>query len=275
MLWEELQLLSKRMQLPLHHVFQEEIQKTILTHLSRQAAFNDIVFQGGTSLRFFYDNPRFSEDLDFVMREGKKQYDLIATLSGMRSFVRDIFPFLENITVHPQKRNNDLQRLIVNTHADLPEQNLRIHMELASVPSYFNRPKILQYSPLYPAVRVEDMIEILADKLVALAGRPYLKGRDIWDIHFLTVEKHTTVSWDLVIQKAMDYGITPSTCKKKLRASSKKLRTEGVSVLTMELKRFLPSTLLDQYVETFPTMVAHVATITEQIVRTRVKTNES
>ena len=51
MIWEEILTKSKNMGWRSHHVFQEEMQKVILTCLSQEEVFNDIVFQGGTSLR--------------------------------------------------------------------------------------------------------------------------------------------------------------------------------------------------------------------------------
>jgi hypothetical protein len=94
-----------------------------------------------------------------------------------------------------------MQRLILVTVSDIPEQKLRIHLELAYVPSYLNQPKILDYPPLNPAVRVENPSEILADKITALERRPYLKVRDIWDIYFLIFEKRLSIAWDLVFKK--------------------------------------------------------------------------
>jgi hypothetical protein len=43
--------------------------------LSRQGAFNDLVFKAGTALDFFYGNPRFYDDLVFVIRK-KHSFDL-------------------------------------------------------------------------------------------------------------------------------------------------------------------------------------------------------
>lgn len=242
-----------------HQVFQEEVQKGILASLSRDGVFNDLVFQGGTSLRLFYGNPRFSEDLDFVLRLGKNSFDLIQKISKVQTFVNDVFPFLEEIKIGIQKNDQDMQRLIFRTVSDIPEQKLCIHIELAYIPSYRNQPKILDYPPLNPAVRVEDASEILADKMTALGSRPYLKGRDIWDIHFLTVEKQISVPWDLVIQKAKDYGSTPAALKEGLVTASKRIKEEGVLILSNELKRFLPKPLLDQYIEVFDEIVTKVA----------------
>ena len=259
MTWEEIVNSSNRRGEKTHQVFQDEMQKAILASLSREGVFNDLVFQGGTALKLFYGNPRFSEDLDFVLRQGKNSFDLTPKVSKVQTFVNDVFPFLQDIKISIQKNDSDMQRFIFRTISDIPDQKLRIHIELSYVPSYRNQPKILDYPPLNPAVRVEDTSEILADKMAALGNRPYLKGRDIWDIHFLTVEKQISVPWDLVIQKAKDYGGTPVALKEGLLTAGKRIREEGVAILSNEMSRFLPKSLLDQYIEVFDEIVIKVA----------------
>jgi len=265
MTWDEILNSSNRTGLKTYQVFQEEIQKAILASLSHEGIFNDIVFQGGTALRLFYGNPRFSEDLDFVIRKGRSIFDLTGKISKIQTFVRDVFPFLEEIKINVQKNNRDMQRIIFRTISDISEQKLRIHIKLAYVPSYYNQPKILDYPPLNPAVRIENTFEILADKMTALGNRPYLKGRDIWDIYFLTVEKQISVPWNLVIQKAKDYGSTPTAVKEKILNASKRLNDEGVLILSSEMKRFLPKPILDQYREVFDEIVTKVAREAEKV----------
>ncbi len=221
-----------------NQVFQEEVQKAVLTSLSRGEAFNHLVFQGGTALRLFYGNPRFSEDLDFVLRQNKT-FDLTENISTVQAFVEDAFPFIEKASISIQRNDNHMQRLILKISGK-PVQRIRVHLELAYVPSYHNRPKILDYPPINPVVRVEEVHEILADKLTALGNRPYLKGRDIWDIYFLTAEKNISIPWDLVFQKAKDYGTEPSNLKKNILKASERLEKEGLSILHSEMLRFLP-----------------------------------
>lgn len=150
--------------------------------LSRGEAFNHIVFQGGTSLRLFHGNPRFSEDLDFVVKQNET-FDLTENISTVQAFVEDTFPFIEKASINIQRNDDQMQRLVL-TILGKPFQRIPLHIKLAYVPSYHNRPKILDYPPLNPVVRVEESSEILADKLTALVNRPYLKGRDIWDTIF-------------------------------------------------------------------------------------------
>jgi len=256
--WEEIVTNSTIRGGNLQQTFQEETQKTILACLSRQGAFNDLVFQGGTALHLFYGNPRFSEYLDFVTRE-KHRFDLTKQTTKIKAFVSNVFPFLKETQVKIQKNDKEMQRLILITISELPEQKLRIHLELSYVPSYINQPRILDYPPLNPAVRVEDPSEILADKIVALGQRPYLKGRDLWDIYFLVFEKHLVIPWDLVFKKGVDYGATPKVLKNNLFTAAQKIKKEGKSVLSNEMSRFLPPSLFDQYHEMFDDISSKVA----------------
>jgi len=265
MLWEEIINGGKIKNLKTHQNFQEEMQKTILSYLSHEEVFNDIVFQGGTSLRFFYGNPRFSEDLDFVLKQEKNKFDLMQRVIKIKKYITNVFPFLEEIKIDLQKNDSEMQRLVFKTMSDLPDQKLRIHIELAFIPSYHNQPRILNYPPLNPAIRVEEPFEILADKITALGLRSYLKGRDIWDIYFLTYEKQISVPWNLVFKKSEDYNSTPQKIKEKLLKESKKIRKEGNLILKNEMKRFLPKALIHQYEETFPKIVDYVAEVTENI----------
>jgi len=267
MIWEEIIRNSKMKGSKTSQYFQEEAQKTVLTILSREGAFNDLVFQGGTALRFFYDNPRFSEDLDFVMRQKKTGYDLAKHGPKVKKFIKDVFPFVKDVSFDVQKSSQDIQRVVLKTVSELNEQNLRIHIELAYVPSYYNHPRVLGYPPLNPAVRVEDSSEILADKIIALGARSYLKGRDIWDVYFLNVEKHNRVSWDLVKKKTRDYKIGYTGFQKMLLKSAGRIRDEGSVVLFNEMKRFLPKSFFDQYCEGFDEMVEKVAMVVENGVK--------
>lgn len=254
--WDDIMTAGRSSDQPLHRVFQEHLQKTVLTALSRSEAFTDIVFQGGTALRLFYGNPRFSEDLDFVLSEGHT-FNLAGQASTIQTFVTDTYPFLDGCSITVQKDTPELQRLVLTTQGDNPEQRRRIHIELAHVPSYTGQPRILDHPPFHPAVQVEQPGEILADKLAALVLRPYLKGRDLWDIYFLTMEKNTAISWNLVHTKLDDYGGN----RDQLREASHAVRSEGTQALADKLARFLPPRLHEQYRSRFDDIAAHVADI--------------
>ena len=259
MLWRAIEEASKTQGITPYHVFQEAAQKTILTALSRTKAFTSVVFQGGTALRFFYGNPRFSDDLDFVMRQNHPPLDLSTLAPDITRFLQDSYPFITSASCESQKRDDLLQRCICLIETDTLPRKLRIHLELATVPSYHHQPRILDFPPLSPAVEVETAEEILADKIVAFGLRPYLKGRDLWDVFYLVNERHQTVPWPLVYQKAEDYGTRPNTFHEQLHKREALITSTGTQILSQELSRYLPASLREQYEPTFPSMVADVA----------------
>lgn len=251
MLWEEIIEKSENFGAPIKYIFQEELQKSVLSALAIKGCFNNLVFQGGTALRLFYGNPRFSEDIDLVLKESEKSYDLSKFLPHIKQFVHNTFPFLNSIELKTQKDSPDLQRFILLTRSNIPDQNLRLHIELAFIPSYLNNPKILDFPPIQPVVIVEEQLEILADKVCALALRAYLKGRDLWDIYYLTKERAIDIKWELVKKKVNDYKVPVSELDNRFEKAKEKIKNEGSSIISNELERFLPSYVLNHYLSSY------------------------
>ncbi|MEM0466930.1 MAG: nucleotidyl transferase AbiEii/AbiGii toxin family protein [Candidatus Thermoplasmatota archaeon] len=265
MLWDEILTESKQTGFQPNQTLQEQLQKAVLAILSRQNAFNSIVFQGGTALRLFYGNPRCSEDLDFVLRHPQSSFDFAEHMIPLKSALEPMFPFLKTITVRSQKHEKIFQRWILLTDAEKPSQKVRLHVELAEVRAHTSDVKILSFPPLQPVVRVETPEEILADKLLALGCREYIKGRDIWDIYFLRKEKSMTPSWSLVWKKTKDYNTKLSTVQKQLKQRREVLQKEGRSILSNELKRFLPPSLFTLYQERFDMILTCVVSILDEL----------
>jgi len=257
MLWSEVVEKSERLDVQRKQVFREEVQKAVLSALSTKGCFNSIVFHGGTALRLFYGNPRLSEDIDLVMVDVQAGFDLSGYMPFVERFIIDTFPFLDSVEVKPQK-SSDIQRSILRTRSGDRDQTLRLNLELAAIPSYHNQPRILDFPPLQPVVRVEDSIEILADKVCALAFRPYLKGRDLWDIHFLTKERSLKVDWHLVVRKVGDYNKPVNELAGRLESAKERISKEGISILTNEMERFLPQMVLEQYRPAFVSVLGSV-----------------
>ena len=62
------------------HLVREYLQARSLQSLQRAGAMQTLAFHGGTSLRFLYDIPRYSEDLDFALELHPEVYDFRAYL---------------------------------------------------------------------------------------------------------------------------------------------------------------------------------------------------
>ncbi len=245
--WNEIEEKARMLNARVKSVYQEEMQKAILTSLSRKGCFDDIVFHGGTALRLFHGNPRFSEDIDLVLIEGNDYFDLSRYMVNVERTCLDTFPFLKDVNVKVQKHEHELQRYILKAISEDSRQNVRIHIEIADVPSYQNSPKILNFSPFQPAVRVEDEEEILADKIRALGYRPFLKGRDLWDIYFLNSERSVELDMGLVVRKIGDYNDNADEIEVRYEKIKKKVQEEGLLILSNEMDRFLPKQVLDSY----------------------------
>ena len=265
MLWKEIIEKSQERNEEPHQTFREELQKTILTTLSHLQLFNHIVFQGGTALRLFYGNPRLSEDLDFVQINKEEKTDLTPYTPRIKTDLQTIYPFLEDIKIRIQRRNMEIQRLIITTISDIIDQKIRIHIELAYIPSYYNKPRILYYPPLNPVVRVEEKEEILVDKIIAIVNRPYIKGRDLWDINFLTEDKKIIYPKEILLRKLGDYKLSTIEFNEKNTLRIKDIRNKGIETLSEEMHRFLPKHVFDQYKEYFPEMIEKIIGILEGI----------
>ncbi|MFW6041148.1 MAG: nucleotidyl transferase AbiEii/AbiGii toxin family protein [Thermoplasmatota archaeon] len=251
--WNDIKTRAKREDVSPSMIMREEIQKAILTSFSQERLFQNIVLKGGTALRLFYENPRFSEDLDFVVREGRQRVELDRYLNKTTNFISNSYPYLEDVESFPQKKDDDFQRFVVKTSSNISEQKLRINVKLFAVPSYENEINILSYPPINPAVRVERLVEILADKTVALSARNYIKGRDLWDIYLLWYQKGVELSGSLVEKKVKDYKVEKFISD--LKETDDRLAEVGEVILKNELKRFLSPSLYSNYKEEFKSIV--------------------
>ncbi len=266
MVWNDIELRAEQQGVSPKLILREEVQKGILTSFSKEGLFQMLVFQGGTALRLFYDNPRFSEDLDFVLREGKKMVKLSKYIGKTEDFIVNSFPFLDTVQIRAQKVEDDFQRFIIKTNSDNSEQRMRVNIEVFDVPSYENEMKILSFSPINPAVRVETAKEILADKVTALSGRDYIKGRDLWDIHLLWSQRNVDLDMSMVVKKIEDYGENSSEFTKNLKQAKKRLEKEGTKILERELKRFLAPSLYRNYDEELDTIVDTVRKLIAEVI---------
>jgi len=169
------------------NVAREYLQARILGTLQRAGAMIPLAFHGGTALRFLYATRRYSQDLDFALERAQAQYDFRAYLRAIQgelqaegypivlkvndrrvvhsAFVR--FPgLLYELQLSPHRDEVLAVKLEVDTHppagAGLTTTIVRRHVILH-----------LQH---------HDRASLLAGKLHAILQRPYLKGRDLYDL---------------------------------------------------------------------------------------------
>lgn len=257
--WEQIRQQAQVEGVSPHLVLKEQIHLLILDHLFHRGAFSNLVFQGGTALRIAYRGSRFSEDLDFVLRrKSRPSFRRIADLFATLPRALERYPlFGKGIRLKAQKSTPAFMRFVLSIPIEGTAVRDRTHLEVANVPSYANQPLVIQTEalPVQPAIRVETPQEILSDKLTAFGAREFVKGRDIWDIHFLmgtlNVEMDPQVRrW--VRKKVSDYRIGPAAFRKGFRRNLDILRERGAAILRVEMERFLPAAHRDLFREQFP-----------------------
>ena len=262
--YPELASMSEEAGLPLDRVIREELQKLILRYLSEKLFFTGGVFQGGTAIRLLYGGVRFSEDLDFVFRsiDDASFRGLEGSLKRLPGFLRRQVPFAVAVTLGHQKSSPILERFRVRVKLEGRKGGLVINLEFANVRSLLPATRLLRVDPVDVPLVVEEEIEILADKLVALSLRDFIKGRDLWDIAYLARERRVELpAEDLVFAKAMDYGCEPRDLLSRLGRRLPSLEEEGLRAPDAAMKRFLPKRLYGQLAGAFRETIAQVSEI--------------
>lgn len=165
----------------------EYLQARILESLQRAGAMIPLAFHGGTCLRFLYDLPRYSEDLDFVLERHPEQYDFPGYLEAVR---RDLTAegYTLEIRVSDQKVVHSafirfrglLHELGLSPYAD---QVLTIKLEVDNRPpggAGLETTLVERHVPLH--LQHHDRASLFAGKAHALLQRVYAKGRDWYDL---------------------------------------------------------------------------------------------
>jgi len=169
------------------NVVREYLQARILGCLQRAGAMVPLAFHGGTALRFLYASARYSEDLDFALERPGALYSLRAYLQAIRSelsaegYSLEI-KFSEKKVVHNAfvRFTGLLYELGLTPHQ---KEVLSVKIEVDTNPpagavlttSVIRRHVTLQ-------IQHHDRASLLSGKLHALLQRPYVKGRDIYDL---------------------------------------------------------------------------------------------
>lgn len=227
---------------PASTVIKELLHTEILYCLVQSGAAEDLVFQGGTCLRLVHGGSRYSEDLDFA---GGADFDP----ESMRSFeemlanqVFDAYGLEVDLSSNSDRYEPDGVSVVRwKTKIGVPgvdprvQQKQLINVEVANVRSH--APIIghvkANYAEISPAFRqimlaVESREEILADKIVALGARRFVKYRDVWDIKML-LDSGVQPDLSMVRSKLDDYALEPVTFGSRL--------VERASVLGSEESR--------------------------------------
>lgn len=163
------------------NVVREYIQHLFLAGLYKCAGAEKLLFKGGTALRFIFQSPRFSEDLDFTGQNiyySKEIDDLfLSALSelekiGINIFYKEAKPttggYLGLIHYEMFGHAEDMKFEVSL------RKGKKVSGELVSIISDFTTPYTLVYLPAK---------QLVAGKMDALLSRK--KPRDYYDLYFM------------------------------------------------------------------------------------------
>ncbi len=235
------------------------LQLVLLHTLYSQSGSDQLIFQGGTALRWIYGGQRASEDLDFVssmaparLRKLLNQALLQTNRLALSQFGTGVFEekprhasfgsFRTFILFRP-----DTQREKINVRIEV-EQNHSNHspaqrtIPMMDCPPVFNVMKegllTLPYSSSILVVETPE--EILTDKLRALYERRYLKGRDLYDVWFLHSMLGARTHLEQLDRKLRSYVRPFRVTQKATFFLENKSKKQLLEVLQTDLRRFLP-----------------------------------
>ncbi len=163
----------------------ELLQIIILYHLSNEWFFEHHCFIGWTALRICYGLQRYSEDLDFSVKE-HDQYDYLKIINTLEITLKQYGFDIENtvkewvIFGRTIKFNHLLYDLWLSGHFD---QKLQIKCEIdTEAPEWAEREtKIINELFIFP-IHAHTLPSLFAWKVHAILQRWFTKGRDRFDL---------------------------------------------------------------------------------------------
>lgn len=175
------------------NLLQETMQHYVLASLSNADFFSNALFHGGTCLHIFHRMPRFSEDLDFLLKAPFREFCWQPFLHRVRQDCSQEGIRFE--AIDKTKAGTAVKKAFLKTdsigqilYLELPfhrhkRMKLRIKLEIDTNPPagsgsetvYLNFPRVAP-------VAVQALPSGFATKLHALLCRTYVKGRDWYDL---------------------------------------------------------------------------------------------
>jgi len=184
---ETIQDLAKKYQAPeFPNIIREYFQHLFLSNLYKIEGSSNIMFKGGTALRFIYGSPRFSEDLDF------SAFNI--PFHQVKNFIEDLFtkvlveiekvgikvdlgpkpgPTKEGYYGDASLKIYDYPPVIVSINVSARDER-QITAEIETIPNDF--------IPTYNLYRLPQEL-LIEEKIDALLERK--KARDFYDIYYI------------------------------------------------------------------------------------------
>lgn len=273
------------------HIRKAEIfQLILLFHIYAQSGSHDLVFQGGTALRWCYGGSRFSEDLDFVTTLPTARIDVILQ-RAIKAAEREMMPHFGrgSLSVTDKTTREGSRKLLVSWQATERIEKVTIKLEceplvsgtkllcertvMSALPavSYLVMAGEFRIPRPNSVLIVETPSEIISDKVRALLERQYVKGRDLFDIWLLRQNRTATLEQELVVRKLHCYTWPFKAARTPdyfLQPDSEQSLKEA---LELDLSRFLPIAVMDVHrANSYRNFLDAVRDLCQELVKMRI-----
>jgi hypothetical protein len=172
----------------------EIIQEVALYALWRAGFFEVAAFQGGTSLRILHGLPRFSENLDFMLKAPGREFDWTVYLDQLLACFQEyglqseavLKGNMEQRIRKPVIKDSSItNQLALSFYQGHKGQKINIKLEIdIDPPAESGYEYTFLDFPTDYEVCHQDLSSNFALKIHALLWRPYLKGRDWYDFNW-------------------------------------------------------------------------------------------
>jgi len=217
------------------HIHRSELlQLIILQHLYSRPESANLFFQGGTSIRWCHGSGRYSEDLDFVTNMERPTLERLLKAVEPALAREAIAHFgLGRLTITSRGQReagmawrvafdpqNMREKIMVKVECERLREGAEVNTEtrvlgMQAAVSYLISKGEFRIPRPNSVMVVETLEEILSDKVRALLERPYLKGRDIYDVWHLREGLKVPLVRELVERKFSCYA-APFTLRRPI-----------------------------------------------------------
>jgi len=169
------------------NTLREYLQAYALRVLHEEGVFRYAAFLGGTALRFLYNLPRFSEDIDFSLAKKEKEFSFINSVKKVKEeFLLAGYNVSASYNEEKTVQNAFLKFEGLMFEVGLSpfkKQNLSIKVEIDINPPEGADTQTAIVNKYFPISFLSyDINSLFTGKLHALLSRRYTKGRDLFDL---------------------------------------------------------------------------------------------
>jgi predicted nucleotidyltransferase component of viral defense system len=188
-------------------IVREYLQSRVLQILQEEGAFLNLAFLGGTSLRFLYSIPRYSEGIDFSKLTSRNlEFDdlLKGIIKGFE---------LENYKIGIKKCK---EKTVLSAFIKFPsllyeldlspyqDENFSIKLEIdINPPQGANTEVTLIRKYILLNILHYDKASLFAGKIHAILSRKYTKGRDLFDLIWMLANPEWPIPNFILLDNAL------------------------------------------------------------------------